>query len=88
MRFVDMLYSRLGLLSENIRGAAIVELSGSDRVLLENYDSILLVERERVIFAVSYGQLIVCGTALVLEHLDKERVLIRGEISEISLNRE
>ena len=88
MRFLDLVCKRLGLLSENVRGTSIVELSGSDRVLLENYNSILLIERDRVIFQVSYGRLIVCGSALVLEHLDKDRVLIRGEIFEISLNRE
>lgn len=70
---------------ESMPGETVVELLGTRRVLIENHLGVSGYSRERVIVHVKFGWICVSGSNLELLHMTKAQLVIRGQISGISL---
>lgn len=65
----------------------IVELAGCNRVLIENHLGVTQYSASRIGIKMKYGQLTVCGSKLMLEHMTQVRLLVIGQIDSLSLER-
>lgn len=88
MGFIKRLSEKLNLRSEALPGNTIVELSGNDRVLVENFRNVVMFDTDSINLEVSFGLLTVLGKELVLDYLEKDRILISGSIKNIQIGGE
>lgn len=72
---------------EVLPGQSLVELMGDRRVLIENHKGVSVYSRNEIVIKVSYGLLRVCGCALDLACMTKQRLVITGKIDSLSLCR-
>lgn len=75
------------LTEEAVPMQPIVELAGTDRVLIENHMGIASYSRECVAVKVKFGCVHVCGSCLEIRRMSRERLVIRGRIDSIRLQR-
>ncbi len=81
------LWDRLDLPGESLPGQVLVEISGENRVLIENHCGVREYSRERIGVKVKYGMLQVCGSCLELRCMTREQLVISGKIDCIVLKR-
>lgn len=86
-RLWDMLLDGANLPDETMPGQTIVEISGEQRVLIENHLGVKGYGRERIMVKVRFGEVHVCGTCLELIRMSKERLVIHGKIEQVNLHR-
>lgn len=72
---------------QSVSKQTIVELFGSDRVLIENHSGVCQYSGLQIGILVSYGILHVCGCDLELTYMTKERLVITGRIQSVALIR-
>lgn len=84
----------MALLAESVRledealpGEPVVELAGDRRVLIEGHLGVIQYSREIICVKVRYGIVIICGAALELRHMSRERLCVWGRIDSIQLER-
>lgn len=65
----------------------LVELTGYDRVLIENHLGVLAYSLQEIRIKVSYGTLSVVGCELQILQLSREQLVIKGKIDTIELFR-
>lgn len=65
----------------------IVELAGNSRVLIENHFGVTAYCLSQVNVKMKYGQVQVCGSSLMLEHMSRAKLVITGRIDGITLIR-
>lgn len=70
---------------ESMPGETVVELLGTRRVLIENHLGVSGYCAERVIVHVKFGWVCVSGSNLELLHMTRSQLVIRGQISGVSL---
>lgn len=75
------------LSSETIPGQPIVEISGDQRVLVENHKGVAAYGQEKILVNVKFGVVCVCGCNLEMIHMTKEQLIIRGKIDSVGLMR-
>ncbi len=75
------------LSSETIPGQPIVEISGDQRVLIENHKGVAAYGQEKILVNVKFGVVCVCGCNLEMIHMTKEQLIIRGKIDSVGLMR-
>lgn len=75
-RFLARLRSCTGDLSSN----SLVELTGNNRVLIENHSGVLAYSLEEIQVKVSYGKLVIRGRMLQLMQMNSEQLVINGLI--------
>lgn len=75
-RFLACLQSCTGDLSRN----SLVELTGNNRVLIENHNGVLAYSLEEIQVKVSYGKLVIRGRMLQLIQMNSEQLVINGLI--------
>lgn len=80
-------WERLGLPGESLPGQVLVEITGENRVLIENHRGVREYSRERIGVNVSYGILQVCGSCLELRCMSRENLVICGRIDGVTLMR-
>lgn len=68
-------------------GLPILELSGDRRLLIENHQGVMQYSLDTIGIKVQYGEIIVCGCGLELQHMNKARLLICGRIDAIHVER-
>lgn len=68
-------------------GLPLVEISGQDRVLIENHLGVTQYGRESISVRVKFGQIRVSGCDLELARMTKEQLVITGRIDGVSLYR-
>ncbi len=68
-------------------GLPLVEISGQQRVLIENHRGVTQYGPEEICVRVSYGQISVRGCGLELARMCKEQLVICGRIDCVSLIR-
>lgn len=68
-------------------GLPLVEISGQDRVLIENHLGVTQYGRESISVRVKFGQIRVSGCNLELARMTKEQLVITGRIDGVSLYR-
>lgn len=87
----DGLFSRLAadpdLPGELLPGQSLVELTGDNRVLIENHRGVVEYSRCRIGIAVGFGLLQVCGHCLELARMTREMLVITGQVERIELVR-
>ena len=80
-------WERLALPGESLPGQVLVEITGENRVLIENHGGVREYSRERIGVNVQYGVLLVCGSCLELKCMTREILVICGNIEGIALKR-
>ena len=73
---------------EPVPGLPLVEITGLNRVLIENHRGICCYDREKIRIRVKFGEITVTGCGLELAHMSRERVAITGQIASVELHRE
>ena len=86
-QFWQRLAEGTDLSEESFPRAPIVELAGTNRVLLENHCGIASYSRECVTVKVNYGCVHICGSGLEICRMSRERLVIRGRIEAVRLQR-
>ena len=80
-------WERFSLPGESLPGQVLVEITGENRVLIENHRGVREYSRDRIGVNVRYGVLLVCGSCLELRCMTREILVIRGRIDTITLKR-
>ncbi len=73
--------------SEYITKVPLVELAGYKRVLIENHLGVIAYAPEEIQIKVSYGRLSVDGQCLKFIQIDKNQLVITGQIDGVKLFR-
>ena len=73
--------------TESLPYQTIIEIAGSQRVLIENHRGMITYGKEKIIVNVKYGSVSVCGCNLEVAHMSNEQLVIFGNIRNISLHR-
>lgn len=71
----------------NISKLPLVEIVGEKRVLVENHLGVIGYSSEEIKVRVCYGILSVLGTALQFVQMNREQLVICGEVNSITLLR-
>ena len=77
----------VGLYGEPLPGGPLVELSGDDRVLIENHKCVNSYSPEEISVRVSFGCIRLCGRALVLACVGKDQLVVHGKVDSITVER-
>ena len=85
--FWQQLADAADLPAEDLPGQSIVEISGESRVLIERHRGVSRYSREQIGVKVTYGCVVITGGGLELAWMTKERLVIRGRIDSVTLQR-
>lgn len=86
-RFWEQLTEDSDMVAEALPGQPIVEMAGTERVLIENHLGVTGYSRERILVKMKYGCVCVCGCGLELLRMTREQLVIRGKIDGVTLQR-
>ena len=75
------------LQDEVFAGQTLVEITGNERVLIENHCGVKLYERDRIEIHTKNGIVHVCGQCLQLIKMSREVLIIRGQICQVNFQR-
>lgn len=78
------LADRLELPEEALSGAAKLTVIAGRRALIENHQGILEYSRERITLKLGAGCLSLMGQELRIAAMNRQEVLIRGEVQDVS----
>lgn len=81
------LWEQMDLPGESLPGQVLVEITGENRVLIENHRGVREYSRERIGVKVKYGLVQVCGSCLELRCMTKDQLVISGRIDGVLLKR-
>ena len=84
---LERLTDGMDLSGEPLPGQPIVEVAGDRRVLIENHFGVKAYSRDQIVVKVKYGCVCIYGCGLELMHMTKERLVIRGRIDGVTLQR-
>lgn len=84
---LQRLAEEMDLVGEPIPSQSLVELSGSNRVLIENHRGITQYSRTKICVKTTFGQIAVCGCTLELKQMTRQQLVIGGRIDTISVHR-
>lgn len=70
---------------EQICNVPLMEIYGHRRVLVENHQGIESYDSNRILVKVKGGCIQICGEALELSRMSKEKVVVTGRINSIVL---
>lgn len=84
---LDWLTEDADIPAESLSQQPIVEISGCRRVLIENHLGIKAYGKDKILVAVAFGCICVCGSSLEILHMTKVKLVIRGKISGVMLQR-
>lgn len=85
--FLEQLATESGIDADAIPGKPIVEISGDDRVLIENHFGVKAYSTERILVRVKFGFVCIGGCRLELMRMTKEQLVICGKIHSVILKR-
>lgn len=81
--FAGRLSERLGIAPEMVSEIPKVTMLGTNELLIENHKGIIEYSENRIRISIASGVLHVEGTALFLDVMDHDKVLISGTIHNI-----
>jgi len=73
--------------ADGVLRQTIVEISGSNRVLIEDHCGICAYGKNEITVKVKYGSVSVCGDFLEIIHLTQDHLVIMGAIRSVTLQR-
>ena len=82
-----ILSRELDLNGENVPGRSLIEIAGTERVLIENHLGVTRYTREAIGIRTKSGWVEICGRGLELCHMSREQLVIRGTIAAVALHR-
>lgn len=71
--------------SKSVIKIPLVEIAGQHRVLIENHLGVIAYSLERIEVKVCYGKLAVAGQCLKFMQINKEQLVITGQIESVHL---
>ncbi len=86
-KMMQWLADNMDLPETPLPGIPVVELAGDRRVLIEGHCGVSEYSRERVCVKVAYGSVCITGCGLDLARMSRERLVIRGRIDQVQLQR-
>ena len=86
-KFWDNIMHGMDLDGEPRPGQPLLELMGTERVLIENHCGLLEYGEARMCVKVKRGQILVCGNNLSLALMSRERLIICGCIDSVQMIR-
>ena len=86
-KMLRVLTERAGLYGESLPGIPLLELSGDDRVLIENHICVSSYSQGEISVRVSYGCIRIVGRSLVLACVGKEQLVIHGKVDSVTVER-
>ena len=86
-RLAQRIAEAADLHGEVLPGIPLIELAGENRVLIESHGGVTEYSPQRICVRVKYGTVCVCGCALELAVMTKEKLVISGRIDAVQLNR-
>lgn len=84
---LQRLTDQADLPAEAMPKVPLVEIAGDRRVLVENHFGVCEYGTERIRIKLSYGQLCVCGSSMELARMNREQLIISGQIDSVTLVR-
>ena len=84
---ISKLSGAVGLHSESILGMPVLELCGDDRILVENIRQVISFDENQIYVSVEFGFLCLEGECLLLDYLGENRILVKGKIATITVQR-
>lgn len=86
-KWLERIAEELDLHGEAMPGQSIVEIYGESRVLIEHHGGITQYSDTLISVKVSFGWIRVEGCNLELGNMSRERLIIRGQIQCVGLER-
>ncbi len=83
----NRILDRLDLPDEPTPGKPVVEIAGTERVLIEHHYGVTEYGRCRIRVKVSYGAVCVSGDRLELKRMTRDQLIISGKIDCVALER-
>ena len=80
-------WEQMDLPGESFPGQVLVEITGDNRVLIENHRGVREYSREQIGVNVKYGFVQICGSCLELRCMTKDQLVISGRIDGVMLKR-
>ena len=86
-RLLERVTAVADLASRSMPGLPVLELTGENRVLIENHFGVKAYNRDKILVKVSFGCVCVCGCGLEVMRMTKAQLVIRGRIDGVTLQR-
>lgn len=72
---------------ELLPGTPLIEITGNQRVLIENHLGVTEYQRDMIRVRVRSGAVVVCGCRLNITRMAKRQLVIAGEVQRVELER-
>ncbi len=72
---------------ELLPGTPLIEITGNQRVLIENHLGVTEYQRDMIRVRVRSGAVVVCGCRLKITRMAKRQLVIAGEVQRVELER-
>lgn len=73
--------------TEPLPGEPVIEIGGTQRLLIEQHQGVLQYSQENIVVKVHFGTVHVIGKDLEIEHMTRDRLLIGGTLTGVELIR-
>lgn len=87
MYFFDYGVVRSGETEEGFQGQTIIEILEDNRVLIEGHGGVKVYSQEKIVVNSKKGMVCICGCAMEIIRMTRERLVIRGRFDAINLLR-
>ena len=87
-KWAEKLQRQMALSQEPIPGVPLIEITGQNRILIENHRGVCCYSRELIRVRVQYGEISITGTGLDMARMSREVLVITGRMDCITLHRE
>ena len=78
---------RLDLPEESMPGVPVVEIAGTNRVLIEHHGGVTEYGCHQIRVKVKYGTVCICGDGLKLTRMSRQQLIVSGRICAVTLER-
>lgn len=85
--WMERISEGLDLPGQPMPGIPLVEISGENRVLIENHKGVCQYGADKICVKVKYGQIAIQGCGLEMARMTREQLIIRGRIDCVSIIR-
>ena len=87
-KWAEKIHRQMALNPEPMPGVTLVEITGQNRVLIENHRGVCCYGKELIRVRVHYGEIAIAGAHLDLARMSREMLVITGHIVSVTLHRE
>jgi len=84
-KFLPRILNAVDLETGMLPGVPLLELTGMNRVLVENHKGILKYNNDEICIRTKDGIICVSGSGLIIKYLSRERVVMSGKVHSVKL---